>query len=338
MLDHSPAPRHGGALRSASERYGVAPEDWLDLSTGINPRPYPLSALAPEDFQRLPDPADLDDLLAVARGAYAAPVHAALVAVPGSDMALRLLPQLSPPGDVAIVEPTYSGHAEAWRQAGRTVWAANSLGEAVQRASIVTIVNPNNPDGRSIRPSVMLRVAERMKERGGLLVVDEAFGDVAPGLSIVPDLGQLPIVVLRSFGKFYGLAGLRLGFMLGEASRIEPLRALLGDWPLSGPALSLGRKALADSAWQSATRERLEAARGRLQRLLEAAGLEIEGGTDLFLLVRTPKADAIHDALAREGIWTRIFANRPDRIRIGLPPDPGFDRLEAALSGIGRGV
>jgi len=336
MLDHPLAPRHGGALRDASARYGVALEDWLDLSTGINPHPYPLADLPASHFHRLPDPAALADLLAVARKAYGVPAKAAIAAMPGSDLALRLLPLVAPAGDVGIVGPTYSGHAEAWLRAGRGVYAAASLDEAAERAAIVTIVNPNNPDGRAVAPSELLRVAERLAQRDGLLVVDEAFGEVAPGLSMIPHLGALPIVVLRSFGKFYGLAGLRLGFVLGQDARVERLREPVGDWPVSGPALSLGRQAMADSAWQSATRQRLAAARTRLESLVTGAGLAIEGGTDLFVLVRAPQAVAIHESLARAGIWTRVFADQPDRIRFGLPPEPGFARLEAALGRIER--
>ncbi|MCX5519565.1 threonine-phosphate decarboxylase CobD [Kaistia defluvii] len=335
MLDHPLAPRHGGALRDASARYGVALENWLDLSTGINPYPYPLADLPASDFHRLPDPAALADLLAVARKAYDVPAKATIAAMPGSDLALRLLPLVAPAGDVAILSPTYSGHAEAWRRAGRSVHAAASLGEAAEQAAIVALVNPNNPDGRAVAPAELLRVAEQLAQRDGLLIVDEAFGEVAAALSMIPHLGAPPIVVLRSFGKFYGLAGLRLGFVLGQDVLVERLRDLVGDWPVSGPALSLGRQALGDSAWQSANRQRLAAARARLEALLAGAGLAVEGGTDLFVLIRTPQAVAMHESLARAGIWTRVFADQPDRIRIGLPPEDGFDRLERLLRSVG---
>lgn len=331
MLEPSLVPRHGGALRSASERYGIAPSDWLDLSTGINPHPYPLADLPASDFHRLPDPADLDALIDAARLHYRAPDAAVLAAVPGSDLALRLLPLVAPGGDVAIVGPTYSGHAEAWRSAGRKVSEAASLTEASGSAGIVVLVNPNNPDGRRVEPEELLRCAEERGRRGGMLVVDEAFGEVAPELSVIPHCAGKPILVLRSFGKFYGLAGSRLGFVVGPAEPVERLRSLVGDWPLSGSAIRLGRQALADSAWQAMTRQRLRAARTRLEALLKEAGLEIEGGTDLFVLARATEAVAVHEELARQGIWTRIFADQPDRIRFGLPPDDGFERLSRAL-------
>jgi cobalamin biosynthetic protein CobC len=331
MLDLSALPRHGGALRDASARYGVPVADWLDLSTGINPHPYPIPEFAMADLQRLPDPSDLAALLTAARAHYGAPAHSALTAVPGTDLALRLLPLVAAAGDVAIVGPTYSGHAEAWRDAGRTVTETPSLAEAVSRAEVVVLVNPNNPDGRPIAPAELLRSADELARRGGLLVVDEAFGEVAPDLSVIPQLAGQPVVVLRSFGKFYGLAGIRLGFVVGASDTIQRLQKLLGDWPVSGPAITLGRAALADMAWQSAARERLRTGKARLAAILAEAGLEIEGGTDLFVLVGAPWAVTIHEGLARQGIWTRIFADRPHHIRFGLPPDDQFDRLSEAL-------
>ena len=331
MLDLSLAPRHGGALVSASARYGVPLADWLDLSTGINPHPYPLPEFLPADLCRLPDPAALAALVATARASYGAGANLTIAPVPGSDLALRLLPLLAPAGDIAVVAPTYSGHAEAWRSAGRRVLEVNSVEEGVERADIVVLVNPNNPDGRTVAPKFLLEMAVRLDSRGGLLVVDEAFGDIAPALSVIPHLHEQPILVLRSFGKFYGLAGLRLGFVLGAGALVERLKAVVGDWPLSGPAIRIGRKALADEGWQSATRHRLQVDRARLGALLGDAGLEVEGGTDLFVLVRTRSATTLHEALAQQGIWTRVFADQPDRIRIGLPPDAGFGRLQTAL-------
>ncbi|WEK48947.1 MAG: threonine-phosphate decarboxylase CobD [Candidatus Kaistia colombiensis] len=332
MLDLALAPRHGGALTAASARYGVAVRDWLDLSTGINPHPYPLPALSPTDFHRLPDPAALSALVEAARAGYGVPPASTVAAVPGSDFALRLLPLLCPAGDVAILSPTYSGHAEAWHAAGRTVRAVASLEEGARLAPIVVLVNPNNPDGRAFAPDALIATARALAARGGVLVVDEAFTDVAPALGVLPNSAGERIVVLRSFGKFYGLAGLRLGFVLGPDDIVGALRRQVGDWPVSGPAIALGRRALLDTAWQAEARVRLQAARKRLGDLLEQTGLEVVGGTDLFVLVDTPRAVAVHETLARQGIWTRIFSDQPGRIRFGLPDESGFARLAKALA------
>lgn len=332
MLELALAPRHGGALAAASERYGVAVADWLDLSTGINPHPYPVPAFAPADFHRLPDPAGLVALVDIARGGYGVPKASAVAAVPGSDFALRLLPLLCPAGDVAVLSPTYSGHAEAWRLAGRTVSGVASLEEGARHATIVVVVNPNNPDGRTFEPDALVSTARNLAARGGVLIVDEAFGDVAPALGVLPQSAGERIVVLRSFGKFYGLAGLRLGFVIGPDDIVGRLNALVGDWPVSGPAITLGCQALQDAAWQGETRIRLRAARLRLESLFRQSELEVVGGTDLFVLVDTPQAIAVHESLARQGIWTRIFADQPGRIRFGLPDEIGFTRLEKALA------
>ncbi|MBN9025591.1 MAG: threonine-phosphate decarboxylase [Rhizobiales bacterium] len=332
MLDPDLAPRHGGALAAASQRYGVAVGEWLDLSTGINPHPYPVPAFPPADFHRLPDPAGLGTLVDVARGAYGVPPASAIAAVPGSDFALRLLPLLCPAGDVAILSPTYSGHAEAWRLAGRTVSAVASLEDGSRRAPIVVVVNPNNPDGRIVEADALVATARTLAARGGVLIVDEAFGDVDPAPGVLPRSAGERIVVLRSFGKFYGLAGLRLDFVVGPDDIVGLLQALVGDWPVSGPAITLGCRALLDTAWQAQTRIRLRATRLRLENCLRASGLDVVGGTDLFVLVDTPRAVPLHEALARQGIWTRIFSDQPGRIRFGVPDEIGLARLEKALA------
>ncbi len=321
-----PQPRHGGGLVDAARLHGIPLEDWLDLSTGINPHAFPLPPFAPDDLHRLPDPAALRDLIAVARRASAAPADAAVLAVPGSDLALRLIPLLFPRGSIAVLSPTYSGHAEAWDAAGHAVRRVADISQALDAASIIVLANPNNPDGRTFTPERLAAIGQQHT-----LIVDEAFCDLAPEASVVPMIGPRTIV-LRSFGKFFGLAGLRLGFVIGDRGLLAPLERLLGDWPVSGPAIAAGRLALADTAWQAATRTRLAAERARLDSLLRSVGYAIIEGTDLFRSVITPDAAALHLDLARRGIWTRIFAEDPTRIRIGIPPEGGFERLERAVS------
>ncbi len=325
-------PRHGGALAAAAARHGIAVADWLDLSTGINPTPYPAAPIAATDLARLPDPSLLASLLSAARSAYEVAPAALIAALPGSDLGLRLLPLLVPTARVAVLQPTYSGHAEAWSRAGHAVSAVASF-EAAASADVVVLANPNNPDGRRLGPDRILAALADLPEHG-LLVVDEAFADLEPGLSLAPHLADERLVVLRSFGKFYGLAGLRLGFALGTGGVIQRLAGLIGDWPLSGPAITIGTGALDDTAWQTATRARLVLARGDLDDLLARHGLVVTGGTDLFRLVRSNDALALHQALAERGIWTRIFAHLPGLIRFGLPPADGFDRLARALGAI----
>jgi cobalamin biosynthetic protein CobC len=313
------APPHGGEL-SAPRRLAPGVEDWLDLSTGINPHPYPAS-VPPDALVRLPQADALARLLEAARRAYSVPHGAAIVAAPGTEAIIRWLPHLLPARRVAIVGPTYAGHAAAWS----TRAAVSVVPSLDPTADLNVVVNPNNPDGRVTPPRVLLAFAAR----GGApaLLVDEAFGDLAPALSVA---GAPGVLVLKSFGKFYGLPGLRLGFLVGAPAVVEPLGAALGEWAVSGPALAVGAAALEDAAWAESTRQRLAAERARLDAVLAGAGLTVLGGTDLFRYVAHPAAARLHAALAREGVWTRAFDGVPDRLRIGLP-GAGLARLGDAL-------
>ncbi len=332
-----PEPHHGGDLAAATRVFGLPCGGWLDLSTGINPAPWPVPAALPDaTLSRLPEPALLAGMLAAARSAYRIADGIELIAGPGSDVLLRLLPLVLPPGRVAIVGPTYGGHEAAWRAAGRDVTLAREPEDAAAAARFVVVANPNNPDGRTWPPARLAAVAAELGSRGGLLIVDEAFADVAPAISLIPALAALPAIVLRSFGKFHGLAGLRLGFAAGAVAPLARMRAILGVWPVSGPALAVATAALMDEGWRTAARTGLAASAARLRGLLQENGLAVAGGTDLFVLVDSPSANEIHRHLARQGIWTRAFPDHPRWLRLGLPPADGWERLAAALASVGR--
>ncbi|HEV2675804.1 MAG TPA: threonine-phosphate decarboxylase CobD [Aliidongia sp.] len=332
-MTHRPVVDHGGALDRAIARFGGRRSDWIDLSTGINPWPYPVPAIPADAWTRLPDAGMLGDLLAAARGFYGAPAAAPLVAAPGSQALIQLLPRLIPPTDVAVLGPTYAEHARCWALAGHRVQAIGPADLDRSTASVLVLVNPNNPDGTLLAPDRLLVLARRQAGRGGFLVVDEAFAEVAPEASVTPHAGAPGLVVLRSFGKFFGLAGLRLGFAFGPAAMIAALDAAFGPWAVAGPALAIGRKALADHDWATAMRTRLAAAALALDGILSPAGLEPLGGTDLYRLVRVADAGRIADRLGASQILVRRFADRPDRLRFGLPPDAAAEaRLRTALS------
>jgi cobalamin biosynthetic protein CobC len=327
-------PRHGGDITAASREYGIPEKDWLDLSTGINPVPCPVRVRDLELF-RLPSRDDLESLLQVAREAYSIPANTRVVAVPGTEIAIRFLPGLISPGKVAVVGPTYPSHAEAWREAGHELREVGRLEEIPGSVAYAVVVNPNNPDGRTYPAEALVATVRRLGEKGGLLVVDESFADLAPELSLAPGLvPDFSALVFRSFGKFYGLPGLRLGFVAGLDTITGKLERLLGDWPISGTAIAIGRAVLSDSAWRDETRRRLRQDADRLRDTLRRYGLPPVGGTDLFSLVSHPRAYAIHRELAQKGIWTRVFAERPAWLRIGLPAPASFDRLEHALAGL----
>jgi cobalamin biosynthetic protein CobC len=322
---------HGGDLAAAEARWGRPAQGWLDLSTGINPVPYPVPSVDPAAWHRLPQHDRLRALLETARACYAAPADAPIVAAPGTQILIQLLPRLRPGARVAILGPTYGEHAACWAAEGAAVATVGALDEAAA-AEVVVLVNPNNPDGRIVDSGHLLALADDLAARGGLLVVDEAFAEVMPRASIASSAGRPGLIILRSFGKFFGLAGVRLGFALGPAVEIDQLARLLGPWVVPGPAIEIGIAALSDRSWNDETRARLLAAAKRLTDLLTAHGFADRGGTDLFRLVEHPEAERIWDRLGRAGILVRPFPDRPTLLRFGLPgSEDGFARLTAAL-------
>jgi cobalamin biosynthetic protein CobC len=326
-------PKHGGDLSAASDRFGHPAGGWLDLSTGINPAGYPLDHSDLGVLSRLPERAALESLRAAFRAYASVPEGTAVAIVPGTEIAIRQLPALIPCEKVALVGPTYGSHEEAWFNTGCEIAEVRELDLVAGDASVVVITNPNNPDGRMEAIEPLVAMAYRLARSGGALVVDEAFADLEPARSLVPHLGKAPAVVLRSFGKFFGLPGLRLGFCLGAPELIEQLESRLGDWPVSSLALALGRRALEDSAWQNATRLRLTEGAHALDACLRAHDLDPVGGTNLFRLIGHAKAAQLYVHLAERGILTRIFAQRPEWIRLGIPPgSAALGRLSDALA------
>ncbi|CAA7612494.1 threonine-phosphate decarboxylase CobD [Magnetospirillum sp. SS-4] len=324
-------PPHGGDLLAAELRWGRPQEGWLDLSTGINPWPYPLPDIPAAAWRRLPGAAEDRALRHAAAAAWNVPDPAMIVAAPGSQPLIQAVPRMAGKAcKVAVIGPTYAEHARAWSAAGHDVRAVASADEAGD-ADAVVAVNPNNPDGRIIAPDRLADLAERLHRRQGLLVVDEAFAETCPQVSLASQ-PRPGLVVLRSFGKFHGLAGLRLGFAIAMPDATARLAEMLGPWAVSGPALEVGRRALEDRAWAEATRPRLAEAAAALARSLERVGFQVMGGTTLFQLARHAEAAARHDRLGRAGILARAFADRPDLLRFGLPGDAAArTRLDRAL-------
>jgi cobalamin biosynthetic protein CobC len=324
--------KHGGDLTEVIAQYGGTPETWLDLSTGINPWPWPIPQLRNGVWTRLPSRADEAALIAAARRAYRVPDDIAIAIAPGTQALIQWLPQLADAGVVAIAGQTYGEHAAAWQQAGHGTIILEPTKIFPGTARHVVIVNPNNPDGRVIDHDALLRIAGEVRERGGWLVIDEAFADLDPAMSAVALCRDLPVIVLRSFGKFFGLAGLRLGFAIASPQIAEVITTALGPWSCSGPALAIGRAALLDAPWADRTRDLLKQQAKKLDAILAEAGWSIAGGTALFRLARHPEAKSLHARLARNHIWCRSFDWADDLLRLGLPPDDaGLDRLAKAL-------
>ncbi len=314
-ISPAPAADHGGGIDAARARWGGAREDWIDLSTGINPQPYPLPPIDPAAWTALPDAGAQQALHEAARRCWAVPDGAAIIAAPGTSALIARLPALAEAGTVRIPGPTYNEHARAFAAQG---WTVSDLG-----SDALVLVNPNNPDGR---------IWQAADATAPLTVLDESFADLDPSISLIALAARPGVVVLKGLGKFWGLAGVRLGFAIGDPVLVDRLARLLGPWPVSGPALAVGTAALADTSWASATRARLAEDAGRLDRLLTGAGARNVGGTTLYRLVSVADAAAWQDHLARHHIWTRRFPYSQTWLRLGLPAtESAWARLSSAL-------
>ncbi|MGA8138961.1 MULTISPECIES: threonine-phosphate decarboxylase CobD [Pseudomonas] len=319
---------HGGRLRKAVEHYGIAESDWLDLSSGLAPWPWPIPPIPERAWARLPETDD--GLEQAACTYYGAPQ---VLPVPGSQAAIQLLPRLRRAGKVGVLSPCYAEHAEAWRRNGYIVREVleHEVDFFLDSLNVLVVVNPNNPTGLSLAPERLLEWHARLAQRGGWLVVDEAFMDNTPQRSLAAHSHRVGLIVLRSFGKFFGLAGVRLGFVLAEGQLLRLLAEQVGPWAVSGPTRVLGQVCLADTAGHERQRVRSEQASQRLVALLTRFGLAPQGGCALFQWLVTARAEALYEFMARRGILLRLFTQNSS-LRFGLPADEAhWLRLEQAL-------
>lgn len=305
---------HGGDIDAAIQTYGGTRAGWLDLSTGINPVPYPMPALSGDAWTALPDQSAFDLLTARARTFWNIPKSASVIATPGASAAIALLPRLLPQGRVSIPEPTYNEHAAAFRAAN---WQIDPDG-----TDAMVVVHPNNPDGK---------LWSQKQLTGTTTIIDESFCDVMPDASLMQMASQPGCVILKSFGKFWGLAGLRLGFAIGDPVLIARLSAMLGPWQVSGPALQIGAEALADFPWADEARTRLAEDSARLDALMAGKGAVVQGGTSLFRLYEVADAKAAQNALAQSHVWSRIFPYADNWLRLGIPAPDRWAQLEDAF-------
>lgn len=324
---------HGGDLAQARARFPDAPDPWIDLSTGIDPIAWAVPELPAEVWTRLPEPSAVTGLERVAAEAFGVADPACVAAVPGTQAAIEMLPRLVDGATVGILGFTYQEHGHVWRAAGRAVSVVDDL-DHLAGFDVGLLVNPNNPDGRLVPVDRLRALVDRRAAAGRRTIVDEAFVDILPdGASLAPHLPVPGAIVLRSFGKTWGLAGLRLGFVLCDPATARAVRDAFGPWAISGPAIAIGAAALADRPWLEAARARTARDADRLDDLLAAAGLRLLGGTPLFRLVAGTAAPELADRLAAAGLHVRRFPHDPTLLRFGLPgAAEEWDRLAAALA------
>jgi cobalamin biosynthetic protein CobC len=308
---------HGGGVDAAAAQFGGLRSNWIDLSTGINPVAYPLGKVTQGAWAALPDRAAQSDLIRAARSFWQIPKAAAVLATPGASAPIAMMPHLAKAGSVHIAAPTYNEHAAAFAAAG---W---SIAAQAQGADAQVIVHPNNPDGRQFSDAAL---------HARIRIIDESFCDVMPEATLVAQTAVNGTLVLKSFGKFWGLAGVRLGFVIGDPDLVARLAQMLGPWPVAGPALEIGTRALRDQQWAKQTRARLREDATRLDKIMQDADAECVGGTTLFRLYNVPDATEWQTRLATHYIWSRVFPYNPRWLRLGLPAPDQWDRLEAALA------
>ena len=345
--------QHGGKIQQAALKFGMPPEQWLDLSTGINPLGWKVPPIPDSHWLRLPE--DEDGLVEAASSYYGV---GNLLPVAGSQAAIQVLSRLTENSRVAVLSPTYSEHAHAWgfvykKQKKRVYYnpprhrveavSLRVLENTIELYDVVIVVNPNNPTGQVLTKERLsdwrkrLAVASQAKGRERWLVVDEAFMDSTPEDSIVSQTGEPGLIVLRSLGKFFGLAGVRVGFMFGWPELLESASQLLGPWQITGPSRLVARQALLDRQWQDETRKQLLLRGERLHDLLGSNGLHSSGGTSLFQWMKVPRSKELFNNFAKHGVLIRHFSN-PGGIRFGLPgTEPEWQRLENTLSTISEG-
>ncbi|WP_025599054.1 threonine-phosphate decarboxylase CobD [Burkholderia sp. WSM2230] len=320
---------HGGNLHEAARRYGIPYGEWLDLSTGINPHGYPVPPVPADVWRRLPD--EGDGLADCAARYYGAPDAAHVLPVAGSQAAIRALPALLPRAQAGVAPLTYSEYAPAFERAGHRVVSLDISWDVLPEALMhAIVVNPNNPTADHLSAAKLLAWHAQLSARGGTLIVDEAFADTMPAASLAAHTNREGLIVLRSPGKFFGLAGVRAGFVLASPVMIERLRRALGAWTVSGPARHAVKAAFADRGWQQQMRSRLAAESARLVDLLQADGIRTRA-TPLFAWTDDARAPALHEALATRGVWTRLFAPSGS-VRFGLPgSEEEWARLQDSL-------
>lgn len=326
---------HGGHLIAAAKRYNIPKAQWIDLSTGINPTGWPIPSIPADCWQRLPETAD--NLHLAAQQYYGC---SSLLPVAGSQAAIQALPLLREKSKIGVIAPAYAEHAHSWQQAGHEVITLTSkeVGQYLPQLDVLVLINPNNPTGEVFAKEQLLHWQQQLSQRNGWLVVDEAFIDGTPEQSLSTHPCEKGLIILRSIGKFFGLAGIRCGFVMADEQLLNRLNEQLGPWTISHPSRYVATAALQDIDWQRQTQQHLKTHAKRLAFLLAQQGLKVTGGTLLFQWVKTEKAPQIYHTLAQQGVLVRLF-DKPKSVRFGLPHDEQqWQRLEMHLKAMGQAL
>ncbi|WP_193755581.1 threonine-phosphate decarboxylase CobD [Psychromonas sp. psych-6C06] len=329
---------HGGQLERVATQFNIPRAQWLDLSTGIAPYSYPIPDIPAQAWQQLPHISSR--LIAVAKVYYQAQ-HCWPVA--GSQQLIEKLPQLwekrlsasskeMPCKHVYLPKVGYKEHQHAWQQAGYQLhFYQQRLPEVLAPNSVVVVINPNNPLTDQFTVAQLQALAERCQTQQALLVIDEAFADIFDAdFSYVPHLSeaQQNVIVLRSFGKFFGLAGLRIGFVCSSQYWCEVIQENIGPWSVNGPALYIAEQALSDTAWQVKQQQRLQVQRHKMQQLLSEIWpmYRIESNA-LFMTLFTEYAPLIYQQLCQHAVYVRL-TDEKNALRFGIADEKQLQKLQ----------
>ncbi len=322
--------KHGGRIKVAAEKYNIPADDWLDLSTGLNPNGWSVPNVPSSIWQTLPE--DNDGLQSAACEYYGCDY---CLPISGSQAAIQILPSLRSFSKVGVISPTYAEHEYNWKQAGHDVVQLSLMDveNKINELDVLVVINPNNPTGEIVPAEKLLNWHQQLSTKGGWLIVDEAFMDVTPENSLLSAGIKPGLIILRSLGKFFGLAGVRCGFVITDKELLQRMADKSGPWSLTGPTRYIAKQALQDKNWHVKTIEDLKCSRERLREMLIGSTYSPNGGTALFQWVKHPNAKSISDAFAKQGILVRYFEEGVPSLRFGLPANEvQWQRLNNALN------
>ena len=312
--------KHGGDLSDAV-RVNRKIKKWIDLSTGINPNAYNDFNIDKTVYSHLPSGNQLAELMSIARGYYNLNQEIKICAYQGAQGVINILPNIVNKNihdTIQILTPTYTEHYRVWNDHGFKIRLVTNIENELDPSIPFVLVNPNNPDGKLFQPKYLEELWERIRKAGGFLILDESFMDGTPDMSFRFDNCRDNVIVIRSFGKFFGLPGLRLGFVYGDNHYINKVSSLVGPWPISSSSLLIARKAMLDTVWISATITDLKMKSTALSNFLHDQKLKTVGDCYFFKTIELDNASQMHKALANHGIWTRIFNYNQKWLRMGL--------------------
>jgi len=371
---------HGGAILQAAKTSDIPAEQWLDLSTGINPNGWPVPNIPAETWQRLPE---LEDGLEQAVRQYysqrlsqnssqnssqsysaspnydaspnsspnSSPNYSAdnFIVTAGSQSAIQLLPQLFPTGVVWVPEEGYTEHPYWWDFYQHTVffYKADELENIVNNTpdklpfDTLLVINPNNPTTQLHPREFLIRLLNLIEKFDKRFIVDEAFLDTRPENSMLRHSKSPHLIILRSLGKFFGLAGIRCGVLFANPTLLKTAKRFLGPWQIATPSRWVATKALTDRNWQTQAIKDLTNSSQRLEELithfLPPDKIASCSRSDLFcsIVFQNEKEQQLTYAhFLKHGILIRRFSIC-FRLRIGLPKDDvAWKKLTKALSSI----